>query len=266
MIEFQIPGHTSHSAISSYIRCGKAFELKKLGVEETPSWWLLGGSAVHTATEWLDKGEWDEAPEFAFFLAFQQEIDKTLEKHPNQDEWHKAGYGARAQGYEHWMQQGPRYVKQWESRDFRWVHVEVDVSTELPSGILIKGYIDRIARKGVDGFAIYDLKTGSTRPDSDQQLGVYKVLFEHKYETEVSGAYNYMFKDDEFYEMDVSNWTLETVDQMAKEWYNGLESGVFLPNRGKQCGTCGVARACYLAAGDTVDTRSYDRLNPRHGE
>src|SRR2546430_9435239 len=66
--------------------------------------------------------------------------------------------------------------------------------------------------------------------------------------------------------MDVSNWTLARVDKLAKEWYDGLESGVFLPNRGKNCGTCGVARACYLASGDTTATRSYDRLNPRHGE
>lgn len=280
MIEFQLPQHASHSAINSYIRCGKAYALGKLGVKELPAWWLLGGSAVHKATEWLDKGEWDEPPEFAFFLAFQQEIDNALETHPDQGSWRKAGYGARAQGYEHWMQQGPRYVKQWTERGSLWDEVEVDVSATLPSGIRIKAYLDRAQLdRSTATWSIVDLKTGSTRPDSDQQLGIYIVLFKQwlarqtKYAspnlTDMWGgwsftAYNYMFKDDEFYEMDVSNWNIHTLDELAQEWYRGLESGVFLPNRGKFCGTCGVNEACYLNSGDTVLSRRYDRLNPSY--
>lgn len=274
MIEFQMPLHVSHSSLNSYTRCGKAFELSKLGVQEAPAWWLLGGSAVHKATEWLDKGEWDDAPEMAFHQAFADEIEQALEREPDQESWRKAGYGARAQGYEHWMQQGPRYVKQWAGHAFDWDYVELDVSTTLPSGVRIKGYIDRVSVHGYK-WEICDLKTGSTRPDSDQQLGIYSVLFREYiqsspefeiYATFDIEAFNYMFKDDEFYKMDVSNWTLDTVDKIAQEWYDGLESGVFLPNRGKQCGTCGVAKFCYLASGDTEATRAYDKLNPRYGE
>lgn len=261
MIEFELPRHVSHSALNNYIRCGKAYELGKLGVQEAPAWWLLGGSAVHKATEWIDKGEWDDAPEMAFHKAFYDEIVRTEQTFPNREEWRKAGYGARAQGYEHWMKQGPLYVKQWAGHNFRWTGIEVDVSTTLPSGIKIKAYVDRVAR-WEDAFGIFDLKTGSTRPDSDQQLGIYKVLTELKLGDSVTHASNYMFKDDEFYEMDVSNWTLETVDEIAQEWYHGLESGVFLPNRGKQCASCGLRGACYLASGDTVLTRKYDKLNP----
>jgi len=276
MIEFEVPKHVSHSAINNYLRCGKAYELGKLGVQESPAWWLLGGSAVHKATEWIDKGEWDDAPEMAFHKAFYDEIIRTEQSFPDRNEWRTAGYGARAQGYEHWLEQGPRYVKQWASHGALFSEVEYDVSTTLPSGIKIKAYVDRVevSPEGVD---VIDLKTGSTRPDSDQQLGIYSVLTLHKLNQDTKytvpdmrvghqlhGAYNYMFKDDEFYEMNVSNWTLETVDEIAKEWYNGISSGVFLPNRGKQCGTCGVARACFLASGDTVDTRSYDKLNPNY--
>jgi CRISPR/Cas system-associated exonuclease Cas4 (RecB family) len=165
-------------------------------------------------------------------------------------------------------------VKQWADRQFDWDHVELDVSTTLPSGIKIKAYVDRVEvhdgfydnhSTAVDYACIRDLKTGSSRPDSDQQLGIYKVLTELKLGLPVLEASNYMFKDDEFYEMDVSNWTLETVDELAKEWYDGLRAGVFLPNRGKLCGTCGVSNACFLQSGDTATTRSYDRLNPNYG-
>lgn len=278
MLEFQLPEHASHSAINNYLRCGKAYELGKLGVKEAPAWWLLGGSAVHKATEWLDKGEWDEAPEYAFYLAFQQEIDRTQEVYPNQGAWRKAGYGARAQGYEHWMSQGPRYVRQWGDHGAWFSEVEYDVSTTLPSGVKIKAYVDRVgvSPEGVD---VIDLKTGSTRPESDQQLGIYSVLTlaklnqSTKYTVpdvrvghKLHGAFNYMFKDDAFYEMDVSNWTLETVDQIAQEWLHGIQSSVFLPNRGKQCGTCGVREACYLESGDSNVTRTFDRLNPNYGK
>lgn len=274
MIEFSVPEHTSHSAINSYLRCGKAYELGKLGVEEAPAWWLIGGSAVHKATEWLDKGEWDDSPEMAFYTAFNNEIFDAEDTEPDQDKWRKAGYGARAQGYDHWMRQGPRYVKQWADRGTIYDLTELDVSATLPSGIVVRGYLDRV---GIDTIREYvdlvDLKTGSTRPDSDQQLGVYSVLLRQWLAGNYGlpyvadwpiHAYNYMFKDDEFYEMDVSNWTLETVDEIAKEWYNGISSGVFIPNRGKQCGTCGLSAACYLNSGDTAQTRHYDKLNPRH--
>lgn len=276
MIEFQIPEHISHSALNNYLRCGKAYELGKLGVEEKPAWWLIGGSAVHKATEWIDKGVWDGSPELAFITAFQNEIVQAQQSWPNADEWRKAGFGARAQGYEHWMQQGPRYVEQWASHNAWFSEIEYDVSTTLPSGIKIKAYVDRV-EVSPEGVMVIDLKTGSARPDSDQQLGIYSVLTLHKLNQDpkytvpdmrlghqLLGAYNYMFKDDEFYEMDVSNWTLDTVDEIAKEWYNGISSGVFLPNRGKQCGTCGVAQACYLQSGDTDVSRRYDVLNPYH--
>ena len=263
-----LPAHASHSAINNYLRCGKAYELDKLGVVEAPAWWLIGGSAVHKATEWLDKDEWDDAPEMAFFQAFADEMEQALKREPDQEKWRKAGYGARAQGYEHWIQQGPRYVKQWAERVQTWKWVELDVSTTLPSGIKIKAYIDRVSHIG-NLFEIVDLKTGSTRPDSDQQLGIYSVLLREYLGPNVLGsgpaviqAYNYMFKDDEFYEMDVSNWNIHTLDKMATEWYSGIESAVFLPNRGKQCGTCGLSEACYLASGDSPLTRKYDRLNP----
>jgi hypothetical protein len=265
--------------MNSYIRCGKAYELGKLGVKEAPAWWLIGGSAVHKATEWLDTGEWDDSPEMAFYTAFNNEIFDAEDTEPDQGKWRKAGYGARAQGREHWMVQGPRYVKRWADRDQEWEWVELDVSTTLPSGIEIKAYIDRArVDRTIQGFQIADLKTGSTRPDSDQQLGIYSVLFDiwlnthgTQYTRTFQGnsdisAWNYMFKDDEFYLMETGTWTLEAVDEMAKEWYDGISSGVFLPNRGKQCGTCGVSSGCFLQSGDSPLTRQYDKLNPNYGD
>lgn len=270
MIEF-VPPHVSHSSINSYLRCGKAYELDKVRrYPQAPAWWLIGGSAVHKATEWIDKGEWDDTPEAAFHYALYLEVQKAKELWPDENTWLKAGYGARAQGYEHWAVQGPRYVRQWAERVQSWKWVELDVSTTLPSGIKIKAYIDRVNQIG-NLYEMVDLKTGSTRPDSDQQHGIYAVLL-RKYVELTTGqyptvsAFNYMFKDDDFYEVDVSNWTLDTVDKLAQDWLKGVTEGVFLPNRSDKCNRCTVAEACFLQSGDTAVTRIYDRLNPNYIE
>lgn len=271
----ELPKHTSHSAINSYLRCGKAFELESLKKYPTmPAWWLIAGSAVHTATEWIDTGEWDRSPEEAWELALFLEVQKARAIEPDDSLWLKAGYGARAQGYEHWYPKGAQYVRQWADKGLRWAQVELDVSMTLPSGLLIKGFIDRTARVGKTEYWFADLKSGSTRPDSDQQLGIYSVLWDcwlnREGFTRQMGfpikAYNYMFKDDEFYEMDVSHWTLDAVDKIAQQWYRGVGDEVFIPRRGDQCARCSVSAACFLQSGDTATTREYDTLNPFYKE
>ncbi|HET7639203.1 MAG TPA: PD-(D/E)XK nuclease family protein, partial [Ktedonobacteraceae bacterium] len=167
--------HTSHSSINSYVYCGKAFELEKIqGYQGPPAWWLLGGSAVHTATEWLDTDGWDGSPEEAFHYAFYLECQDARESGwEDESQWRSAGYGRNQQGFEFWSERGAQYVRQWADRNEHWDWVELDVSTVLPSGIEIRGYIDRARRDpNIFGYQIADLKTGSTRPDSDQQLGI----------------------------------------------------------------------------------------------
>jgi hypothetical protein len=264
--------HTSHSSINSYLYCGKAFELEKIKkYESPPAWWLLGGSAVHTATEWLDTDGWDGSPEEAFHYAFHLECQEARESGWEDDsQWRMAGYGNNKQGYEHWAHKGPLYVRQWA--ELAWCDnwdstlVELDVSTVLPSGIEIRGFVDRVGMDHTRGmYEIIDMKTSTSRPESDQQLGIYSVLVELALPGVSFGkASNYMFKDNEFYEMDVSNWTLDTVDKLAQEWKNGVEASVFLPSRGSKCFRCGVADACYLQSGDTEVTRVYDSLNPNY--
>jgi hypothetical protein len=47
--------HVSHSQYSDWLRCGKAYELKRvLGLAEAPAWWSIGGKGVHSATETYD--------------------------------------------------------------------------------------------------------------------------------------------------------------------------------------------------------------------
>jgi hypothetical protein len=44
--------HRSFSSLTSWIRCGKAWELeRKYEAPSEPAWWFVGGSAFHVAAE-----------------------------------------------------------------------------------------------------------------------------------------------------------------------------------------------------------------------
>lgn len=49
--------HRSFSQFTSWLKCGKAYELERvLEVKTVPAWYLAGGSAVHAAIEQYLKG------------------------------------------------------------------------------------------------------------------------------------------------------------------------------------------------------------------
>jgi len=60
--------HRSFSSLTSWIRCGKAWQLERgLQAPSEPAWWFVGGSAFHTAAE-------------RFLLAeFEKKNDKSTE-------------------------------------------------------------------------------------------------------------------------------------------------------------------------------------------
>lgn len=48
--------HASYSSLTAFTHCGKAYQLSRvLHLEEAPGLARLGGSAVHAATEFLDR-------------------------------------------------------------------------------------------------------------------------------------------------------------------------------------------------------------------
>jgi len=48
--------HISYSQYNEYVTCGERFRLTRLvGLTEDPAWWFAGGTAVHTATEAIDR-------------------------------------------------------------------------------------------------------------------------------------------------------------------------------------------------------------------
>lgn len=53
---YELPAHVSYSALTTYLDCGWKYYLTRVEkLTEQPTWYLAGGSAVHTATEMYDK-------------------------------------------------------------------------------------------------------------------------------------------------------------------------------------------------------------------
>lgn len=261
------PLNASFSKIKSYNKCGKAFQLQYAHKFPTPpAWYLLAGVALHRATEWWDLGEWINEPEDAFEQAFDEVIAEAEKDWPDQNVWLAAGW-VNKQRESYWRSKGYDYMRQWADTPKPSkvpLHVEVDLSTTLPSGLVMKAYADRVY-DGYGHMTIWDLKSGSSRPDDDSQLGIYAVLLKHMYPDVSVSAANYMFKDDKAYDVDVTHWLeggLDLLDSIGQTWRTGVESGVFLPKRSADCERCWVADACYLQSGDTETTRQYDPLNP----
>lgn len=63
MVEFPgTPRHRSYSSFTSWLSCGKAWQLSRAAkVAEVPAWYFVGGSAVHTATEVFDRALFHDA-------------------------------------------------------------------------------------------------------------------------------------------------------------------------------------------------------------
>lgn len=55
----EVPEHTSYSSLTTWLSCGYKYYLSRIvKVEEPPSTWAIGGSAVHKATENYDLELW----------------------------------------------------------------------------------------------------------------------------------------------------------------------------------------------------------------
>ena len=68
----------SWSQLNNYLTCGEQYRLERIEeVPQPPAIWFIGGTAFHTATEWLDKGEEDN-PRHAWFKAWNDEFANML--------------------------------------------------------------------------------------------------------------------------------------------------------------------------------------------
>lgn len=273
------PEHLSFSALTSYIRCGKAYQLRRLaGAPEHPSWWSIGGSTVHQVTETIDRltssGQSVTIDVNSETLRVLDELAEAERSRTglDPDEWFAGGRHPNKQRYEFWKDEAPQMVQRWI--DWRNEHdwkiatltevpaIEFEVRFPIPSlGIEFLGFIDRIMVYPSGEHAIVDIKTGSRQPP-DVQLGMYANALESMgYERPKYGVFWNARTGKHSPPLPLDKYTPAYVDQHFAQFYRGAEVGTFLPNVYSDfCRTCTVQRACYAFGGDL--SSQYDPLDP----
>lgn len=115
------------------------------------------------------------------------------------------------------------------------------------AGVTIKMIIDRIFE--VDGkLVIVDLKTSARRPTSDLQLGFYKVGLEQALGIEINTGNYWMSRESGTGDMiDLSRYTLDTLEYFAEGFDKARKAGIFLPNL-SSCNFCGLTEHCQFTA------------------
>lgn len=248
--------YLSFSSLESWLTCGEKYRLEKVvGVAQTPAWYLLGGSAVHKATELLDIGDTDN-PTAAWNQAWAEQLE-TITDHSQV----KAGGRAskawpNKENKDWWDLHGPVMVGDWhlmltarKSQGWQVLAVEAAFNLDL-DGVLIRGYIDRVMVNPNAEAEVWDIKAGSHVPAGKLQLGVYGLGAEQALGVKpILGRY-YMARKAELTEP--ASLLAYTADRLT-DWFGkarqAIEAEVFIPHVQSLCSACSVAPFCVAVGG-----------------
>jgi hypothetical protein len=161
---------------------------------------------------------------------------------------------------EWWYEQGSKWTDDyitWRKNNPNWKiwttpqgakAIELELNPNI-AGVPVKMFIDRIFE--VDGkLVIVDLKTSRTRPQSDLQLGFYKVGIEMMLGVEVNLGNYWMSRESGTGEMiDLSRYTKDTLEYFVDGFDKARKAGIFLPNL-QSCSYCGLTAHCQFTKKD----------------
>lgn len=256
--------HISYSSFDTFQQCGEKYRLTRiLKVQEEQAWWLYGGTAFHTATEWWDMGDAHAIPEIwqAAWEKATEEIDRTKPIRAG-------GRATKAfpdkENEAWWMEHGPLmlqdYVKWrdtsgwviYEDNDVPFIEWEFTITLPRPDGdeIPIKGYVDRVFVTPEGEVVVVDLKTGGHAPAASTQLGVYAVALAQRGGVRpLLGAYYMARKGDLTEQRSLIHYTPEMLSYWMGSFVDSVRDERFVPHVTSMCQSCMVAPFCYAVGG-----------------
>jgi hypothetical protein len=287
-----VPPHFSYSSLNSYMQCGQRYFLEKVAhVPEIPSWWFVGGSAVHELTELYDKSPekfQESGLDQLWSEAFNREVEVQKTRFPDVSKWRTAGKKSKAKPYGEdyltWMDLGPRFVQNyitWRSDSpmelWDGAIAGFDPETgafepygpavELPLDIALggwkfKGAVDRVfwSADGQD-LVVMDLKSGSRMPDSDLQLGTYAVGMEVHYGERPKYGMYFNLRQNKFSKAyDLSNYTVDSMADMGVQFKTAIQNKIFLPHKTVLCDYCPVNQGCAAYGGKDSNLYTIEKV------
>jgi len=246
--------YLSFSSLSTYSDCSERFYLERVAsVPQEQGWWLPAGTALHTATEWLDEGTYLSA-ELAWADAWRDTLAR-LDTMPTKAAGRATKEFPNKEDKDYWDAKGTGFIEEylkWRTLKFEagwsWLEIDGKPAIEVPVEAMlgttkVKGFIDRVMVSPDGEVVVMDLKSSQREPTSIQ-LDVYRYLLAENYGITASQGTYYLFRKGstgDLKNLTVSNQWLQHYFSTA---VRGIEAGVFLPNVGMLCGTCGVREFC----------------------
>lgn len=277
----ELPAHLSYSGLSSYTTCGQRYWIERMvGEKGGTSWALLGGSAIHEMTADHDQGKATDP--FAQYL--ENQIAYKLAAGVDETQISATGRASRdwpnKRDKAWWLHHGPIIFQKWlswsavcpwetlvvwEQDDNQTEHwplcdgIEFEVSGFIGDNF-IKAYVDRAYVLPSGEAVVLDIKTGTTKPYDNLQLGVYAVLMEKTLGVRPSYGYYWMAESGGTAEpVDLTRYTEDYLDLLFAQQLRGLKAGVFLPSVTPMCSACGVREFCPAVGG----SRAHEIPTPR---
>lgn len=266
-----MPVHLSYSGMNTMQDCPKRYELSYIAqAPRKGAVWFLGGKAVHRATE-----EWDLARiegrqinlPAVWKDVFMEELASSKEGDPDFTNWRKAGTrkdNPVGEDIAHWFSDlGPQLVKayvNWRNRS-SWdiwrtpdgkPAIELDVGGTWPNAAMpFKGFIDRVFQSPQTGqLLLVDLKTGTRKPETALQLGVYSAAVETRWGVPIHLGAAFMNRRGDLSEAwNLDLYTPEYVGRMFDQTDRAIKAGYFVAVPGRHCGMCDVSAACHANGG-----------------
>lgn len=258
--------HLSYSAIDTLSGCGERFRLERVvQVPQEPAWWFIGGTAFHTASEYLDRGEFGDCD-----AAWQQAWNLTCEKDLAGVDLSAVRAGGRAtkewpnrENEDWWNAKGPEMLRAYHEhtqslaadgwRLFEVVEgypaVELQFLLEI-GNVVVKGAIDRVYVNPDGELVVTDLKAGSRQPESAMQLGVYSVALENITGIKAILGNYYMARKGQTTEaVSLLHYTKEMLAGVFGTAKRMIEAEIFLPRVSSFCVSCGVRKYCTVMPG-----------------
>ena len=255
--------YVSHSAMNTWLNCGWQYYLSRIvNVEEQPSYWLVGGKAVHEATEIYDLES--DTTMFDSTAVFNMRWDANFKESDNGKPFRAGGRATKAypnkEDAQWWLDNGPKMVDFWVQfrEDSGWklyelptgkVSVETELNFEI-QGVEVKGFLDCLMVSPEGELVVVDIKTSSKPPATNTQLGIYAILVEKILGVRpTKGAYFLARTGELTPPVPLDMYTENRFGSWLNKFKLAVENDIFIPAPGFMCGTCSVNTACYAVNG-----------------
>ena len=255
--------YISHSAMSTWLNCGWSYYLSRIqNVPQNPSYWLVGGKALHELTEIYDALPLGSP--FDSTAVFNQRWNENYKQADNGMPFRAGGRATREypnkEDANWWLENGPKMVDFWIQfrqdsgyQPYQLSGGEFAIETELNveiGGILMKGFLDRLMVSPAGELVVVDIKTSKQAPITYTQLGTYAIMCEKAIGVRpVKGAY-FMARSGELTQpVELSHYTEKRLASQVKGFKIAVDNNIFIPQPGFMCGTCSVNHACYAVQG-----------------